>query len=291
MWSLYWCPLASFTSRAIWTRLFTSSLSSRRETWALTVGTERCRAAAISALAWPRPTARATSRSRGLSVASRSRAWSALAPASESPATIEISLRVTVGESIPSPAWASSIARTISAGGVSLRRKPAAPACSARRTSSSASKVVRGGRPAAGPRHPARHLRVVPTHRSDHVYARPGALARPRRQAHREPPARHRDAGDVRRRRRRWRARLVARRRRDLVRRRAADRPVRRLPDDRDAHWRRVRRNPARPHARHRPPLRAADVMDGGGLAARVLRDRPVGGQRARPRPDDREGH
>jgi hypothetical protein len=28
---------------------------------ALTVGTERCSAAAISALAWPRPTARATS--------------------------------------------------------------------------------------------------------------------------------------------------------------------------------------------------------------------------------------
>src|SRR3954452_19967303 len=51
MWSLYWCPLASFTSRAIWTRLLTSSLPSRRETWALTVGTERCRAAAISALA------------------------------------------------------------------------------------------------------------------------------------------------------------------------------------------------------------------------------------------------
>src|SRR4051794_24679599 len=34
MWSIYWCPLASCTSRAIWTRLSTSSLSSRRETWA-----------------------------------------------------------------------------------------------------------------------------------------------------------------------------------------------------------------------------------------------------------------
>ena len=43
---------------------------------------------------------------------------------------------------MPSPAWTSSIARTISAGGVSFSRKPAAPACSARRTSSSASKVV-----------------------------------------------------------------------------------------------------------------------------------------------------
>src|SRR3954447_21334152 len=126
MWSLYWCPLASLTSRAIWTRLLTSSLSSRRETWALTVGTERCRAAAISALAWPRPTARATSCSRGLSVAIRCRAWSVRAPASESPATMEMSRRVTVGESMPSPAWTSSIARTISAGGVSLSRKPAA---------------------------------------------------------------------------------------------------------------------------------------------------------------------
>jgi hypothetical protein len=44
-------PIASWTSRAIWTRLSTSSLSSSRDTWALTVGTERCRAAAISALA------------------------------------------------------------------------------------------------------------------------------------------------------------------------------------------------------------------------------------------------
>ena len=48
--------------------------------------------------------------------------------------------------------------------------------------------------------------------------------------AHREPPARRRDAGDVRRRRRRLGARRVARRRRDLVRRRAADGPVGRLP-------------------------------------------------------------
>jgi len=52
-------------------------------------------------------------------------------------------LRVTLGESVPSPAWTNSIARTISAGGVSLSGKPAAPACSARRTSSSASKAVR----------------------------------------------------------------------------------------------------------------------------------------------------
>ena len=60
----------------IWTRLSTSSLSSSRETWPLTVATERCSVAAISALPWPRPTASATSRSRGLSVARRSRACS-----------------------------------------------------------------------------------------------------------------------------------------------------------------------------------------------------------------------
>ena len=39
-----------------------------------------------------------------------------------------ISRRVIVGESVPSPAWTCSIARTISGGGVSFRRKPAAPA-------------------------------------------------------------------------------------------------------------------------------------------------------------------
>ena len=44
-----------------------------------------------------------------------------------------------------------------------------------------------GGRPAADRRHPARHLGVVPAHRDDHLRAGPGALARPRRQAAREP--------------------------------------------------------------------------------------------------------
>ncbi len=112
-------------------------------------------------------------------------------------------------------------------------------------------RAAAGGRPAAGPRHPARHLGVVPAHRDDHLRAGPGALARPRRQADREPPARRRDAGDIRRRRRRWCARRVARRRRDLVRRRAADRPVGRQPDGRDGRGRRVRRDPAR---LRRPP-------------------------------------
>ena len=83
-------------------------------------------------------------------------------------------------------------------------------------------------------------------------------------------------------------ARRIARRRRHLVRRRAADRPVGRLPDGRDDHRRRARRDPARLGAGHRPPLRAADGVDGGGLAVLLRRRRPVGIHRARPRPDDR---
>ena len=59
-------------------------------------------------------------------------------------------------------------------------------------------------------RDPARHLGVVPAHRDDHLRAGPGALARPRRQADRQPRPRPRDARHVRRRRRR--RVLVARR-------------------------------------------------------------------------------
>src|SRR3954470_19508815 len=58
----------------------------------------------------------------------RTRASSVRAAASESPATSAMSRRVTPGESIPSPAWTSSIARTISAGGGGLGRQAAAPA-------------------------------------------------------------------------------------------------------------------------------------------------------------------
>ena len=127
------------TNSAIWTRFSTSSLSSSRETCAFTVATLICSSAAISALAQPRPTASATSCSRGLSVCSRARASSRRPPSS---ATSAISLRATVGESVPSPAWTCSIARTISAGGVSFSRNPPAPARSARSTNSSASNVV-----------------------------------------------------------------------------------------------------------------------------------------------------
>lgn len=46
-------------------------LASRRETWALTVGTLMCSSRAMSAFTAPAPTARATSRSRGVRLASR----------------------------------------------------------------------------------------------------------------------------------------------------------------------------------------------------------------------------
>jgi hypothetical protein len=60
---------------------------------------------------------------------------------------------------------------------------------------------------------------------------------------------------------------------------------------DGTCHWRRVGRDPARLGAGHRRPLPAADGVDGGGLAARVLRRRPVGIHRARPQPDAGGGH
>jgi hypothetical protein len=103
-----------------------------------TVGTLRKSTDPISALDLPWPTATATSRSRVFSRARRSlarvrRSWSA-------PATRSMSRLVTAGDSTGSP-WATRrTASTISAGGVSLRTNPAAPA---RRTCSSASKVVR----------------------------------------------------------------------------------------------------------------------------------------------------
>ena len=50
--------------------------------------------------------------------------------------------RVTDGDNNDSPAATSRIARNMSAGSVSLIRKPAAPACRASKTYSSSSKVV-----------------------------------------------------------------------------------------------------------------------------------------------------
>ena len=87
-----------------------------------------------------------------------------------------------------------------------------------------------------------------------------------------------------RRHRRRGRARRLAGRRRHLVRRRDPDRPVGGLPDGRDGHRRRVRHGPARLGPRHRRALRAADRVDGGGLAVLPDRRRPVAGHAPRPR-------
>ena len=63
------------------------------------------------------------------------------------------------------------------------------------------------------------------------------------------------------------------------------DRPVGGLPDGRDAHRRRVRRDPARLGARHRRALRTADRVDGARLAVLLRRRRPVAGHAPRPRP------
>ena len=54
---------------------------------------------------------------------------------------------------------------------------------------------------------------------------------------------------------------------------------------------RRARRDPARPRARDRRPLPAADGVVGGGLAVLLRRRRPVGIHRARPQPDAGGGH
>jgi len=59
LWMRHWGP-ASWTRRAICTRLFRLSLVSSRDTWALTVASLRNRVAAISALERPRPTSTAT---------------------------------------------------------------------------------------------------------------------------------------------------------------------------------------------------------------------------------------
>ena len=67
--------------------------------------------------------------------------------------------------------------------------------------------------------------------------------------------------------------------------------PVRRLPHGRDGHRRRVRHGPARVRTRHRRALRAADRVDGGGLAVLPDRRRPVAGHAPRARPDARGGH
>ena len=133
---------ASWTRIAIWTRLVTWSLSKTRETCAFTVGTDRWRRAAISALLSPLPTSRATSSSRSVSARSASRAEATRSsPVSRRSRSMRV--RVAVGESIGSPATTVRIAVTISGGGVSLSRKPSAPAASAPTTCSSASKVVR----------------------------------------------------------------------------------------------------------------------------------------------------
>ena len=132
---------ASWASSAIWVRLSRSSLVMRAR-----CGSSRsprtCRARRRSpALVRPRATASDHVR---LPLGER-REVAARGPARHEPpsaANRAMSRRITAGDRIGSPAATRRTASTIRAGGVSLSRKPLAPARSARSTFSSASKVV-----------------------------------------------------------------------------------------------------------------------------------------------------
>ena len=97
--------------------------------------------AAISALDSPCPTATATARSRSVSrSSSRAARWARSSAALRVATAITCSM--TLGDRVVSPASTARIASTIFDGGVSLSRNPDAPACNARSTRSSESKVV-----------------------------------------------------------------------------------------------------------------------------------------------------
>jgi hypothetical protein len=130
---------------------------STRPTCVFTVAWPTISASPISALLRPRPMRVSTSRSRGVS---RSRPGSG-GPAPSPPpvggrrAKSSTSRRVMDGASSASPAATTRMAARRSAGGVSFRRNPLAPARRAANTYSSRSKVVRittfTGSTASGP--------------------------------------------------------------------------------------------------------------------------------------------
>ena len=146
------------------TRLAAATLTSSRDTWALTVASLMNRAVPISALDRPRPTSASTSDSRSVRPASRSRAacrrsgWS-------SAVKWEISRRVTVGDSIDAPEATTRTAWTSSRGGVSFSRNPAAPAWRAPNTWSSRSKVVSTMTEGAGSRARMAAVAAIPSSR------------------------------------------------------------------------------------------------------------------------------
>ena len=96
--------------------------------------------AAISVLDRPRPTRVSTSRSRSVTSSS---AFAGRGAGSGRRVNSSMSRRVAPGASSASPAATTRIAASRSAGGVSLSRKPLAPARRAAKTYSSRPKVVR----------------------------------------------------------------------------------------------------------------------------------------------------
>jgi hypothetical protein len=123
------------------TRLAAFSLARILETCALTVASLMYSRVAMSALDLPRATSAATSRSRSVSVRSACCAAARRGAGASAP-NCSMSVRVTAGESMASPAATSRIAWMMSAGGVSFSRNPLAPARSAPNTYSSRWKVV-----------------------------------------------------------------------------------------------------------------------------------------------------
>src|SRR5580700_6354872 len=123
--------------------------------WVLAVSGLMNRAAPISSLLMPAATRASTSRSRSVSTDSTeaSTGW-----AGPRLAMLEISVRVTLGDSRASPRATTRMALMRSSGSVSLTRKPLAPARIASKTYSSAAQLgvgddLPGCLQPVGPRH------------------------------------------------------------------------------------------------------------------------------------------
>ena len=194
---------ASWTSSATWTRLSTSSLTSSRETCALTVATLMCSSAAISALAPPRPTAQ-----RDLALAGARAPPAGPAPARGArrprPPRARSAAGSTVGESIALARVdvldrAHDLRRRRVLEQEARRRPPAARAGRARRrrTSSARSRPgeTAGRAPAASPRSRRRPACGCPSARRRAGGGRPRpaprARPRPRRRPRPAAPAEH----------------------------------------------------------------------------------------------------
>src|SRR6266568_7854360 len=126
---------ASCASSPAWVRLAQPSLTSMRDTYPLTVASDRYSRLAIWAFDNPSPRQPSTSASRSVSVPTSLRAgWLSVDAA--------IRRRAAAGDSTVCPSAATRTSPIRSVGGVDLTRNPAAPARSARSTYWSASKVV-----------------------------------------------------------------------------------------------------------------------------------------------------